>query len=109
VTKVWGWFKKWGLLILGILLLLVGIGWVWQRARLGKVRDRLAAEQALRKVHTLRATRAMLKGRVREEDEAIEAIHRQLDENKKKYIEAHEVGEGKSDEEMLAEFARLGI
>jgi len=111
VRGAWEWLKKAGVWIAGVLLLLLGAGWLWKRQRdaLGKVRDQLAVERGLREVYRLRATREEVKKQVGEKDAAVEEIDRQLAENQRKIVEAHERGEGLSDDEVADAFARLGF
>jgi hypothetical protein len=110
VKKAWEWIKKWGAALAGVLLLFLGAGWLWRRqqAKIGKLKDRLAVEEATKKIEQLRAVRAELVERVGEKDEAIAEVDEQLYANKWKIIEAHEGGQGLTDDEMLEEFARLG-
>jgi uncharacterized protein HemX len=105
------WLKKWGAAIAGVLLVILGAGWLWRRqqARIGKLKDRLAVEEATKKIGELRVLREEVKDRVGEKDEAIADLDRQLLDNQRRIIEAYEGGEGLSDEEMLEEFRRLGI
>ena len=110
MTKVWNWLKRAGVWIAGGLLLLLGVGWLWrtQSAKLGQLRDRATVEKALSETYKLRAQRTAVAERVGEKDDAIEEIDRRLDENKRRIIEAHEHGEGMTDDEVDDAFDRLG-
>lgn len=107
----WPWLKKWGGWILGGLVAILTLGLVTKavHSRLGKVKDELAIAEATKKIGELRATRVQIEERVEEKDEALAVIDRQLAENRRRIIEAHEGGEDLTDEEVLEEFARLGI
>ncbi len=113
MSGVKAWFKKWWkwlLAGLGALFAILTAGIIiHQRRRLGRVKDELVVSEALKEVEKLRAVRAEIVDRVGEKDEAIAVIDEQLAENKRKIIEAHEGGENLSDEEVLEEFAQLGI
>jgi hypothetical protein len=110
MAKVWEWIKKWGAALAGLLLLLLGAGWLWnrQQQRLGKLKDRLALVEAMKDIDTLRALRVEIEDRTEENTEAIETLDQKILESKRKIVEAHVGGEGLSDEEMLSEFERLG-
>ena len=109
--KAWPWLRKWGALILGIIAVIFGAGWLYKtyKGRLGKVKDELAIAEATKEIGKLRATRIEVAARVGEKDEAMGVIDHKLKENKRIIIEAHEGGENLSDEEVLEEFAHLGI
>lgn len=111
MKKAWEWLKKAGVWIVGVLLLLIGAGWLWQRQRsaLGRVRDELAVERATKEVERLRAVRKEIHARVGEKDDAIEEVDRQLRVNTRQIVEAHENGEGLDDDEVADAFARLGF
>lgn len=110
MSSVWEWLKKWGAAIAGVLLAVLGAGWLWQRKsrELGRVKDRLAVERVKRDIARLQGMRKEISKRVGEKDEAIEGIDRQLAENRRAIVEAHEHGEGMSDEEVDEAFRRLG-
>jgi uncharacterized protein HemX len=109
--EAWAWLKRWGGLLLGALLVLVGGGWLWQRqrAQLGRVKDELAVERTMREIARLRGQRAEIASQVGEQDEAVRILDEHLVTNKRELIEAHEHGEGLSDAEVADAFARLGL
>lgn len=110
MTAVWAWLRKWGALVVGVLLLVLGGGWLWRRreAALGRVRDELAVERAKREIERLRGQREEVARQVGEKDEAIAAIDSRLAENARKIVEAHEGGAGLTDEQVAEAFTRLG-
>lgn len=108
--KAWPWFKKGGMALVGLLAILLGLRWLFRtKGRLGRVKDKLAIAEATKEIEKLQAVRDAVEERVGEKDEAIQSIDRQLVENKRRIIDAHEGGEELTDEEMLEEFDRLGI
>lgn len=111
MTEVWGTIKKWGAAIAAGLLFLIGMGWLWRRKQreLGALKDELAVANATKEISRLTAVREETAKQVGEKDQAIEEIDAQLAANKRAIVEAHEGGEGLTDEEMLAAFARLGL
>lgn len=111
MKKVWAWLKKWGALILGALLAILGGGWLWQRhkRKLGAVKDELKVARAQKDIERLRGERKQLAERVGEKDERVKDIDKKLAHNEREIVEAHEGGEGLSDEEVRQEFSKLGI
>lgn len=110
MKKVWQWLKKWGAAILGALLVILGGGWLWQRhkRKVGRLKDELAVAEATKEIERLRGERTQLAERVGEKDAQITEIDDQIKRNKRKIVEAHEQGEGLSDDEIEQEFANLG-
>ena len=112
MTKVWAWLKKYWYIVVGALLAIAGIGGAAavyeQKRKVGKLKDELAVAEATKEIEKLRAVRAQIAGQVTFKDEAIEGLDRQILDNQRKIIEAHEDSADLTDEEMLAEFDRLG-
>lgn len=110
MKKLWQWLKKWSAVILGALLAIVGGGWLWQRhkRKVGRLKDRLAVAEATKEIERLRGEREQLSERVGDKDEEISKIDDEIKRNKRKIVEAHEQGEGLSDDEIEQEFANLG-
>lgn len=106
------WFKKWWKWILaaaGVLFAILTAGIIVRQVRsLGKVKDQLAIAEATKEIEKLRAVRQEIAARVGEKDEAIEVVDEKLAANRRQIIEAHENGQGMSDEEVDAAFAALG-
>lgn len=113
MSGIVAWFKKWWKWLLsglGALFVILTAGIiVHQKRRLGQVRDKLAVAEAAKEIERLRALRQEVAAQVGEKDEAIEEVDRQLAENRRRLVEAHEGGEGLTDEEIAAEFASLGF
>ena len=110
LLKFWAWLKKWGIALLGGLLTLLTFGWFAKRkfSELGRVKDELALAEATAEIGKLRASRDAIEERVGEKDAVIEAIDESLTAQRRKLVEAHQLGEGKTDEEITNIFARLG-
>jgi len=114
VQKAWKWTRYHVSQVLSIvvslLLAILGIGWLWRRksSQIGAVKDQLAVTQATSEIVKLRALRADLKARVGDKDEAIGLVDEELKRNQRLVVEAHEQGDGLSDQEVADEFARLG-
>jgi len=112
--KAWEFVKKWGGAIFAalaaILLAVLGAGWLWRKkeAEAARLKDELAVAEATKEIARLTATREEVARQVGEKDEAIADVDRQLKENRRKIVEAHEGMEGLSDGEVEDALARLG-
>ena len=111
MKKVWAWLKKYGALLLGGVLALLGAGWLWSRSKskLGKVKDELAVAEATKEIARLKSAREAIERMVGEKGEALTLIDQKLDDNRLKIIQAHEGGEDMTDEELATAFADLGV
>lgn len=113
--KTWAWLKKWGSWLLGgivtVLLGVLTLGWYVRRQnrQIGQLKDQVAVADAMKEITRLRALREGVAERVGEKDQAIEEVDRDLAANQRRIVEAHEGGKGLSDEEVAAEFVRLGF
>lgn len=109
-NTAWPWLRKWGALLFGILLALVGAGWLWQRRsqELGRIKDELAVERAQKQIAFLKGQRQEVARQVGEDDEAIKVIDEELARNRRELAEAHEHGQGMTDKEIVDALARMG-
>lgn len=111
LKRAWAWIKKyWAPILSAIAALVAGmVGVYWFRRRaLGRVQDELAVARAQKEIARLRGAREEVTRRVGEKNEAIEEIDAQLADNRRQVVEAHENGQGLSDEEVLRAFEALG-
>lgn len=110
MKKAWEWIKKWGGVIGGVLLALIGFGWLWHRKQLelGEVKDELAIAKATNNIAELRGRREEVAKQVGEKDEAVKEIDAEIAANKRAIIEAYENGEGLSDKEVERAFKEAG-
>lgn len=110
IEKVWTWLKKWGLVVAGVLLALMGAGWLWrrQRAQLGRVQDELAVAQAQSEIAALERVRRYVLTSADTTKEQVQRLDEDIAKNRRAIVEAHENGQGLSDAEVEDAFARLG-
>lgn len=110
MAKAWVWIKKWGAAIAGLLLVLLGAGWMWRRkqAEVAKLKDEAAVATALREMEALRAVRERLHAEEKPVAAEIAAIDQQLKDNKRKIVEAHEGMQNIPDADIDDAFSRLG-
>lgn len=114
MKAAWLFLKKWGALIGGVLLALLTLGLVGGFAARKFWRDRLQAEDKARvadaekKLEYLRGAREFIERRVDEEDETKKHLDAQIEEQREVIRETMSRGAGMSDEEVAAEFSRLG-
>ena len=111
LLKAWEFIKKWGAALLGIVLLILGAGWLWSRYRnkLGMIRDELTVTKARAKIDELRAVRTEVERHSTHKDEEIAAIDQQIAEQKRAIVEAHEHGLGLKPEEIEDAYRSLGF
>lgn len=90
---IWSWLKRWGGLVGGAVLLLLGAGWMWGRERRLRLSaqaqaevDRLAAANA-----TAKAVRERLMEEAQGEDStAIRDLDSQIAANERQIVEHHD-------------------
>lgn len=109
-AKAWEHIKKTGVWIAGLLLLVLGAGWMWRRskARLLDAKDKAAIADAQAGIERLAAVREEVANRRGEKDAAIVAIDHQIEEQKKIIKETLELGAGMTPEEIDEEFRHMG-
>lgn len=102
MKKAWAWLKRWGALILGILVTILTLGLVGRHVakKLGKLRDEKQLAEATAEVKRLEAVRAEVHDRVGAEDAAVAILDNQIAEQKRRAVSAFVGGEGLSDEEL---------
>lgn len=109
-ARIWAWLKKWGALIVGVLLAVLTLGYVGRKVW----RDRLVAEdkakieKAEREMAALRVRREEVEKLIGPQDAAVAKLDEQIEEQREVIRETMRTGAGMSDEEVAAEFARLG-
>ena len=111
MTKIWAWLKKWGALILGVLLAIATLGLIGKTVagKLGKLKDERQLAEATAEVRKLEAMRAEVHAQVGAEDAAVAILDHQIMEQKRRAVAAFEGGDGLSDDELEDAFrAALG-
>lgn len=110
MKKAWQWLKKWGPWIIGALVGLLTLGFVVRKAWRDKLQaeDKAKVAEAEKELEYLRGLREEVEKRVGEEDEAVADIDRRIEEQRETIRETMRTGAGMTDEEIAAEFARLG-
>jgi hypothetical protein len=111
LKKAWAWINKHATAVMFTIvgILLAGILWKYRKNQLNDVKDELEVSKALSEIGALNARRGALNERVEEEKTHIEEIDRKLLENKRVVVEALEYSEPLNADQILIEFAKLGI
>jgi hypothetical protein len=111
VNKVWAFLKRWGAALAGLLLALLGAGWMWKRkqAEIARLKDQAAVDRALKDMEGLRAVRERVAKEEGTTAAQITVIDESLAENRRKIVEAHEGMENLKDDEVEEAFHRLGF
>lgn len=111
MKKTWDWLKKAGVWIAGVLLLLMGAGWLWrtQKSKIGRLQDQVAVEKATSRVKELRAERSVLKEQDEEHVLEIARIDEELAHSRSEIRDAFENGADATEEEIDEELTRLGL
>lgn len=110
--KAWLWLKKWGGLlfgaIAGLLLLLLGGGWLWRRQEASKAAalDAASIAQAKTEMTRLEAIRGEVTKRVGEKDEAIDHLDDQIRQQKVRVAQAAGAGEDLDDDQLEDAYRR---
>lgn len=110
MRKVWDWIKKWwGLLVGGLIAILAAVflGRKLWRDRL-QSQDKEKLDNAEREMEYLRGLRNEVERDIGEQTEEVKDIDRRIEEQREVIRETMRTGAGMSDDEIAAEFARLG-
>lgn len=110
MKKLWAWIKKWWGAVVAALAAIFGGLLLWRRhkRKLGAVKDELAVAEATKEISRLKGVREEVARQVHRDDVAIKAIDDEIKHQKRKVVEAHEVDEGMSDEEVAQAFDDAG-
>lgn len=111
MTKVWAWLKRWGGLLFGVLLALMGAGWMWQRERRKRLDAEAEAEAArLREnITSAVAVRAHMLDEVDEKEPLVVKLDEQIQSNERALLRLHEEDPTEmSSDEIRERLAELG-
>lgn len=110
VKKIISWLKKWGAWLAGALLVILTLGFFGRHLWRSKLQaeDKAKVAEAEKELEYLRGLRAEVETRVGERDAAVRDIDVRLEQQREVIREAMRTGAGMSDEEIDAEFTRLG-
>lgn len=110
MKKLWGWLKEWGAWLVGGLVTLLTLGFIFKRHWRKKLhkRDLRALEEAEKQLAYLKGLKSSIEERASKEDEAIRSIDTQIEKQRTRIRETMELGAGMSAEEVSAEFDRMG-
>lgn len=104
------WLKKWwAALLIGLAVAGGALGLYVGRKRVGRMIDQLTADRAVDEIIMLRQVKDDFLRRGKAKEVEIDRIDAEILDNKRAIVEAHEDAEGLSDDEVEAEFARLGF
>lgn len=109
--KAGTWLRKWWGLLAGALALLAGLVGVIlvQRRQLANEADRARVAEGLSKVRELQARREEVAAQTGLVTAEIEQLDAQILESKRKILDLHQGGPDVPDDQLEAEFARLGF
>lgn len=105
----WGCVKKRAPLVLAALVAALGLGWLFERRRTGRLMDELALARAKRDLAELRERRALLEGYAAATQAEIECLDDAIQEQRVRAISAYEGGAELRGQALERELARRGL
>jgi len=106
VAKAWSWLKQRATQVLGacvaLLLLALGVGWLWRRQALGGLKDKLKVTEVQRDIAGLDARREALQEQSAAVELKVEANDTELAENQRQ-LDAPETDTSGMDAEEVSE------
>lgn len=111
MTAAWAWLKRWGALVLGALLLVLGGGWLWRRERDKRLDAETRAEvnRLREKIASAKAIRKRLVEDADGQTRAIDKLDDAIASNERAIAAAHdEPLEGLSRDEIRERLRRIG-
>ena len=111
IKKTVDWIKSHLITILFTIIGILGAGiaWKYHRKRIDELKDRADILEAQSNIKSLNIQRTAAEKAVEKSEELTKIIDKKLLENKRHIVEALEYSEPLSDEQILNEFAKLGI
>lgn len=108
--KVGAWLRRWWGLLAGALAVLAGLVGVivYQRRQLADSADAARVSEGVAKVRELRARREEIAAQTGAVTAEIEQLDAQIAESQRKILDLHVGGPDVPDDQLEAEFARLG-
>ncbi len=111
MSSALAWLRRWGAALLGLLLVALGGGWLWQHERRKRLDAEAAAEvERLRtKIANAKAVRDRLLEDASDHDDAIRQLDESIDSNGRAILNAYEEPlEGLTRDEIRERLRRLG-
>jgi hypothetical protein len=87
---MWSWLKRWSTLILGVLLMLVGVGWLWQRRKRLDAESRAKAARLNENISVAAAVRNRLLLEVDASEPQVRKLDEEIHSNERALLRLHD-------------------